>query len=42
LTLADPDRFMNDKAYAEKVVDRLMDYLFDIEAYLGTGRLYLP
>ena len=41
-TISDPDRFTHDRAYAERVADRLMDYLVDFENCLGTGRLYLP
>jgi hypothetical protein len=42
LTFADADRFLNDRDYANRVVDRLLEYLFDIEKCRGTGRLYLP
>jgi hypothetical protein len=28
--------------YAERVVVKLMDYLLDLNAYRGTGRLFLP
>jgi hypothetical protein len=41
-TLADPDRILQERAYAERVVERLLDYLLDIDRYRGTGRLYLP
>lgn len=41
-TLADADRVLYSKGYAERVVERLLDYLIDIENYRGTGRLYLP
>jgi hypothetical protein len=41
-TLADPDRIRHEKAYAERVVERLLDYLLDIDKYRGVGRLYLP
>src|SRR4030095_15210224 len=42
LTLADADRVLREKSYAERVADRLLEYAFDIERYRGTGRLYLP
>jgi hypothetical protein len=42
VTLADPDRVMNDREYAHRVVERLFDYLIDIDNVRGTGRLYLP
>jgi hypothetical protein len=41
-TLADAARVKVDKPYAERVVEKLLEYLLDIEKYLGTGRLYLP
>ena len=42
LTLADPQRILRDREYAERVADRLLEYLFDCDHYLGTGRLFLP
>jgi hypothetical protein len=42
VTLADSDRILEDRAYAERAVVKLLEYLFDIGNYLGTGRLYLP
>jgi hypothetical protein len=41
-TLADPDEVLRSKKYAERVVERLLEYLVDIDNYRGTGRLYLP
>ncbi len=41
-TLANPDRLLADSAYAERVADRFLEYLFDLDKYRGTGRLYLP
>jgi hypothetical protein len=41
-TIADVDRVLNSKDYAERVVARLIDYLLEIDRYRGTGRLYLP
>jgi hypothetical protein len=41
-TFANPDRFLNDRAYANRVVDRLLEYLWDIEKCRGAGRLYVP
>jgi hypothetical protein len=41
-TLADRDRILTEKAYAQRAADRLMEYLFDLDQYRGTGRLYLP
>lgn len=42
LTLANPNRLRNDSGYVEKVVERLLEYLLEIDKYHGTGRLYLP
>ncbi|MCI0378721.1 MAG: hypothetical protein L0215_14025 [Gemmataceae bacterium] len=42
ITFADPDRFLRDKAYAATTADRILEILFDIENFLGTGRLYVP
>jgi hypothetical protein len=42
LTVGDPQRILSSSAYAHGVVERLMEYLIDIENLRGTGRLYLP
>jgi hypothetical protein len=41
-TLASPDRVLHDPAYRERVAERLLEYLIDMDKYRGTGRLYLP
>jgi hypothetical protein len=41
-TFANDQRVLRDRQYAEMVADRLLDALFDIDSYRGTGRLYLP
>jgi hypothetical protein len=41
-TLADAEQVMQSPAYAERVVERLLEYLIDIDNYRGAGRLYLP
>jgi len=41
-TLANEQRVLRDRLYAEAVADRLLELLFDIDSYRGTGRLYLP
>ena len=41
-TLADDQRVLRDRLYAAAVADRLLEFLFDIDSYRGTGRLYLP
>jgi hypothetical protein len=42
LTLADQDRIIRDRSYAETAVRRLLEILFDLDNLRGTGRLYLP
>ena len=42
ITLGQPDRALNDRAYQEKIAAGLLEYLLAIENYRGSGRLYLP
>jgi len=41
-TVSDRDRFANDRAYAERVIESLFDRLIDADNLVGTGRLFLP
>jgi hypothetical protein len=41
-TISDIQRFRSDRAYAEAVASKLIEYLFDAAKIAGTGRLYLP
>ena len=41
-TISDPRRVLKDHAYALRAAIKLLEYLFDVDSYLGTGRLYLP
>ena len=41
-TLANDQRVLRDRQYAETVADRLIEALFDIDSYRGIGRIYLP
>jgi hypothetical protein len=41
-TFADADRILQNKEYAERVVEGLFDYLLRINSLNGTGRLFLP
>ena len=41
-TLADPRHFELSREYAERVAERLLEYLMDIEQFRGAGRLFLP
>jgi hypothetical protein len=42
LTLARPERILIDRPYAERAAERLLEILFELENYLGAGRLYIP
>ena len=42
LTISEPQRMLSIRAYAHRVVERLLEYLIDVENRRGTGRLYLP
>jgi len=41
-TLGDAERILSSHDYADRVIDRLFRYLFEIDNIRGTGRLYLP
>lgn len=41
-TVADPRRLMLSREYADRVAERLLGYLLDVDAVRGTGRLFLP
>jgi len=41
-TLADANRVLSERSYAELVADRLLEYLYDMGNLRGVGRLYLP
>jgi hypothetical protein len=42
LTISEPQRILSSRAYAQQVVERLVEYLIDVENLRRTGRLYLP
>jgi len=42
ITLADPDRVLRDRLYAERVAEQILDYLMRIDEFRGTGRVYAP
>jgi predicted nuclease of predicted toxin-antitoxin system len=42
ITIANLDNFRKSRAYAERVVERLYEYLLDIENLRGTGRAFVP
>ena len=42
ITIADQDRVLRDRLYAENVAESLLDYLIRIDLVRGAGRLYVP
>jgi hypothetical protein len=42
ITLANPQRLLRDRSYAESVAERLLDDLMDIDRFRGAGRIYVP
>lgn len=42
LTVADAERLIFDRSYAERVAVKLLETLFDLEQLRGSGRLFLP
>jgi hypothetical protein len=41
ITIGNPDRF-DERSYREKCAARLIEILFDLENYLGAGRVFIP
>jgi hypothetical protein len=41
-TIGDADLVAHDHTYSERIVERLLEFLIDIDNYRGAGRLYLP
>jgi hypothetical protein len=41
-TIVHPDRILRNKIYADRVVERLLESLLEIDNLRGTGRIYLP
>jgi hypothetical protein len=42
LTIANVPHLRHSRDYADRVIDRLLDFLMRMDALRGTGRLYLP
>ena len=40
--LETPGRVLKDRLYAERVAERLLEYLMRIDEVRGAGRLYVP
>lgn len=42
ITIGDADRFLTDRAYRNRCVDRILEILLDMENSMGVGRLFVP
>jgi hypothetical protein len=42
VTIGDAERVLRDRLYAERVAERLLEYLMRIDEVRGVGRLYVP
>lgn len=42
ITIGDPDRFLEDRLYRNRCVDRILEIVIDIENFMGVGRLFIP
>ena len=42
ITIADPDRVLRDRLYAEQVAERLLEKLIAIDDFRGAGGIYVP
>jgi Domain of unknown function (DUF5615) len=42
ITIGDADRFLVDRVYRNRCVDRILEILLDIETWMGVGRLFVP
>jgi hypothetical protein len=42
LTIADPDRLIASRTYAQEVAAKTLEYLLNLHELRGTGRLYVP
>jgi hypothetical protein len=42
LTIGRPAEVLTSTEYADRVTEKFLDYLLDIDRFRGTGRLYLP
>lgn len=42
ITIGDPDRFLADRTYRNRCVDRILEIVLDIQTWMGVGRLFVP
>jgi hypothetical protein len=42
VTVADMERLLRDRSYCIRAAERLLEYLFEMDRHLGSGRLFIP
>jgi hypothetical protein len=42
VTISDANRFLVDRLYRNRCIDRILDIITEIEIWKGVGRLYVP
>jgi predicted nuclease of predicted toxin-antitoxin system len=42
ITIGNADKVLDERAYRDQCVDRLLEIVIDIENYMGVGRLFIP
>lgn len=42
ITIGDADRFLVDRGYRYRCIDRILAILLELEVWMGTGRLFVP
>jgi hypothetical protein len=42
ITIGDADRFLADRAYRNRCVDRILEVVLDMQTWMGVGRLFIP
>jgi hypothetical protein len=42
ITIGNADRVLDERAYRDQCLDRLLEIVIDVENYRGVGRLFIP
>ncbi len=42
ITISSANRFLDERDYRDRCVDRILEIMIDIENYMGVGRLFIP
>jgi predicted nuclease of predicted toxin-antitoxin system len=42
ITIGDANRFLADRVYRNRCVDRILEIVLEIEIWMGVGRLFIP